>query len=75
MDKKIEEEKDICEQEGFVYAHMCQVDWKYEAPANVDGNRIFYTVESLKERRPCVDDCGIVKVKVSFVEVIQEGTK
>jgi hypothetical protein len=26
----------------------------------------------LKERRRCVDECGIVKVAVSLVEVVQE---
>ena len=70
---KDEEEKDVCEQEGFVHAYMCLVNWKYEAPFNADGNRIFYSLESLKRGQPCVEDCGIVKVKVSFVGVVQEG--
>jgi len=67
------EEKDICEQEGSIYAYMCLIDWKYEAPFNIDGNRICYSIESLKRVRPCVEDCGIVEVKVSFVKVVQEG--
>lgn len=70
MDK---EEKDIGEREGFVYAYMCLVDWECEAPFNAEGNRICYSIESLKRVRPCVEDCGIVKVKVSFVEVVQKG--
>jgi len=73
--KKVVEEKDVSGQEGFVYAYMCLVDWQYEAPFNMTGNRIFYDIESLKRSLPCVEDCGIVKVKVSFVEVIQEGVE
>lgn len=66
------EQKDVCEKD--VYAYMCAVDWKYEVPHNLLGNQIFYDLKSLKEFRSCVEECGIVRVKMSFVETIQEGT-
>ena len=62
----------VCDPEGAVYAYMCATDWKYEVPFNLMGNQIFYSLESLKAIFPCVEECGIVKVKVSFVEVVQE---
>lgn len=72
MDKDIKKKKETCVLEGSVDGYMCLIDWKYEAGNNMLGNRIFYSIDSVKEFRSCVEDCGIVKVKLSFVEVIQE---
>ena len=51
---------------------MCKVDYECELGAAAGGNVVYPTVEDLKERRRCVDECGIVKVAVSLVEVVQE---
>lgn len=73
FESKTTEEKDICEMEGSIHGYMCLVDWKYEAPANYAGNHIYYSLDSVRKLRGCTDQCGIVKVKVSFVEVVEEG--
>jgi hypothetical protein len=65
-------DKDVCEMEGTVTAFMCLIDWKYEAGFNGSGNSIFYSEESLRQHRPCVKNCGIARVKVSFDKVIQD---
>jgi hypothetical protein len=60
------------EEDGSVIGYMCKVDYECELGAAAGGNVVYPTVEDLKERRRCVDECGIVKVAVSLVEVVQE---
>lgn len=64
-------EKDMGESDGWVDAYMCLVDWQHEAPFNDSGNRIYYSVESLKKHRPCVLKCGIVKVRVKYQKTMK----
>ncbi len=63
--KAIQSEKDT------ITAYMCLVDWKYEVPYNSAGNRIYYSLDAIKEQRSCVDECGIVELEVTFVKAIQ----
>ena len=60
------------EEDGSVIGYMCKVDYECELGAAAGGNVVYPIVEDLKERRRCVDECGIVKVAVSLVEVVQE---
>ena len=60
------------EEDGSVIGYMCKVDYECELGAAAGGKVVYPTVEDLKERRSCVDECGIVKVAVSLEEVVQE---
>ena len=53
--------------------YMCKTDFDYELGHAAGGNRIFATVEDLKEWFPCVDECGIVKVEVSLINNVSGG--
>ena len=57
-----------------VEVYMCKVDWDYEIGNAAGGNKVFATAEDIKHNLNCVHECGIVKVKVTFVEVIQPAT-
>jgi hypothetical protein len=50
---------------------MCKVDFECELEEDNKGTKIYPSVESLKKDRKCVEQCGIVKVKVELVEVVQ----
>jgi hypothetical protein len=56
----------------LVYGYMCKVDFECEIGLACDGNHIYPSIEDLKEYRKCVSQCGIVKVAVVAVEVVQE---
>lgn len=58
----------------FVDGYMCAVDWELELGGASDGNRVYPSVEELKEHRKCADHCGIVKVRVLFLEHVLVGT-
>lgn len=50
---------------------MCKTDWDHEIGSADDGNKIYPSVAALKRQRGCTDECGIVKVRVEFIEVVQ----
>ena len=52
---------------------MDKVDYTEELGNAMDGNRIFPSIEALREAKPCTEQCGIVEVRVSLVRVIQES--
>jgi len=52
-----------------IEAFMDATDFFYEEGRPIDGNRFFANVEDLKAmKEKCWDDCGIVKVKIEFIE-------
>lgn len=53
-------------------AYCCKTDWDYHFPDDWHGVDIYFSEKSIKAHRKCVEECGIVKVKVSFEEVVQE---
>jgi len=55
-------------------AYCCKTDWDYHFPDDWDGVSIYFSEKSIKHHRKCVGECGIVKVKVSFEEIIDKGT-
>ena len=55
----------------IVEGYMCKTDWDYEIGEAAGGTEIYASVEDLKNHRECVTSCGIVKVKVEFIEVTQ----
>lgn len=53
--------------------YMCKVDFEHELGEALGGNRIFSSIEDLKKNRKCVDECGIVRVEVRLVSVVEQG--
>lgn len=53
------------------YGYMDYVDFCHELGEAKGGNRVFASVKDLKENQNCVEECGIVKVSVEQVEVVQ----
>lgn len=56
--------------EGF----MCLTDWDHELGYASGGNRIYPSEEDIKKYSKCVGECGIAKVRTTFVEVAMEPT-
>lgn len=61
------------DEDGSVTGYMCLIDWEYEIGGASDGNRVYPSVETLKEHHQCADECGIVEVRVSFSRLIAPG--
>ena len=55
------------------HGYMCLVDFECEVGNAMGGNRVFPSVEDLRANLKCVDACGIVKVEVRALEIIQPG--
>lgn len=55
------------------YVYMCQTDWNWELGEAMGGAEVYCSVDDLKQERKCVSSCGVVKVKVELVEVVEEG--
>lgn len=53
--------------------YMCKTDYDDEMGYASDGVRVFPSLRALKEARKCLDQCGIVKVRIQLLEVIQES--
>jgi hypothetical protein len=55
-----------------IYGYMCGVDFQHELGEASDGNIIYPSVNNLKQNKPCWKECGIVKVKITLEEWIEE---
>lgn len=53
------------------YGYMCKIDWDYEVGSALGGNIVYPSIKDLKKNHSTVG-CGIVKVKVTLEEVIDE---
>lgn len=53
--------------------YMCRTDFECERGDPIEGNRFFSSIVSLRNAYECVEDCGIVEVKISLVRVVTEG--
>jgi hypothetical protein len=60
------------EDEEDEYLYMCKTDYDYELGNAAGGVPVYSSLADLKEQRSCVRECGIVKVKVTLVEVVEE---
>ena len=54
------------------FGYICKIDWDWELGEALGGSKIYPNIDDLKENHLCWKDCGIVKVKVSFEEVIDD---
>jgi len=55
------------------YGYMCTTDFNWEVGEALGGTTIYPSVEDLKHHRKCVEKCGVVKVEVKLVEVVEPG--
>lgn len=61
----------FAEGEDAAHGFMCLTDFECELGNADGGSTVYSTVEELRERRPCVAGCGIVKVEVRALEIVQ----
>jgi|APSaa5957512535_1039671.scaffolds.fasta_scaffold22841_5 NAD-dependent dihydropyrimidine dehydrogenase PreA subunit len=54
--------------------YMCQTDFQHELYNARGGVTVYPSPENAKQCRECIEDCGMVSVKVELVEVIDKGT-
>lgn len=63
-----------CLAEGkSVLGFMCRTDFDHELGEAADGVRVYPSAATLREHRPCVTECGMVRVRVVLDAVIDEG--
>ena len=62
------------EDSDYVRGYMDMIDWECELGCASSGNRIFPSVEDLRELKKCCRNggCGIVEVEVRVVRVVEE---
>jgi hypothetical protein len=51
---------------------MCKIDWDEEL-GNAPSSTVYASLSYLKQQHPCWEECGIVEVEVSLVEIIAGG--
>jgi hypothetical protein len=50
---------------------MCKTDFEEDVRGAHDGARVYPSEATLRESRKCVDECGVVEVRLSLVRVLQ----
>lgn len=53
---------------------MCKTDYDHELGYAAGGVSLHPSVEDLKRCRPCVEQCGIVEVRVEYVATVAESS-
>ena len=51
---------------------MCQIDFEDELYRAAGGNKVYASIEDLKENHTCWESCGIVEVRVEYVRTVVE---
>ena len=57
---------------GPMIGYICGTDWDEEL-GNADVT-VYSNVEEMEQLCPCIKECGIVEVQISFVRRVTEGT-
>jgi len=55
-------------------AYICKTDWDHHIPDDPNGIEIYFSEADLRKNRLCVDECGLVKLKITLEEVLIKGT-
>jgi hypothetical protein len=50
---------------------MCKTDFFHELQDCASGAKVYSDIEDLRRGEPCVSECGIVKIKIELLEVVQ----
>lgn len=53
--------------------YMCKTNFEHELGEANGGCSVYPTIKDLLKNEPCSINCGIVKVKIELVEVIQKS--
>lgn len=53
--------------------YMCKIACECELGHDADGTKFYPSLEILKVKHPCWEECGVVKVKIELVEEIHKG--
>ena len=48
--------------------YICGIDWQQELENASHEVKFYATPETLKAKKPCWKECGIVEVRVNFVD-------
>lgn len=56
-----------------IIGYMCQTDWDWELGEAMGGTRVYASVKDLKRDRKCVEQCGIVEVRVTLEKIVDPG--
>ncbi len=59
----------------YKIGYMCQVDFDFELGEAMAGTSVYSSKKDLKENRKCVNECGIVRVKIQLDKVVQKGKR
>jgi hypothetical protein len=62
------------EQRLTVKGYMCAIDWQHEIGNARDGNKVYPSLEALKEAHPMYEECGVVEVEVRITQTVIEPT-
>jgi hypothetical protein len=57
------------------YGYIDATDWDHELGEAMGGTKIYCSKEDILRERSCVKECGIIKVKISFVKRVTKGKK
>ena len=57
------------------YGYMCKTDYLFfMSSRGPPATEIYNSLDKLTQSSDCWDECGIVKVKLELVEVIEKGS-
>lgn len=57
------------------YGYMCKTDYLFfMSSRGPPATEIYNSLEEMKRVSDCWDECGIVKVKLEYVEQIEKGS-
>lgn len=52
--------------------YMCLTDYEHELGRADGGNKVYPSIENLREHKFCADECGIVEVEVKTRRIVQQ---
>ena len=64
--------KPMMEPDYTVTGYMCLTDFECELGMACGGNVVYPSEKNLRKHRKCIPTCGIAKVEVTGIEVLQE---
>ena len=55
---------------SFRLGYMCATDYYHELGEG-PTNEVYSSIDQLKKARPCVEECGILEIRVSVSKIVQ----
>ena len=66
--------KPMMEKGHSVIGYMCLTDFECELGSAMGGNVVYPSERDLRKHCKCIPQCGIAKVRVVGLKIIQEAT-